>query len=74
VTLRAFNAPRKVKRLDMRPGTLFEQYRFFFEEQKVTRNIGFYGWRLAPNKGIKQIDWMRTEFEEFAERKLKAPE
>lgn len=74
VTLRAFNAPGKVKRMDMRPGTLLEQYRFFFEEQKLTRNIGFYGWRLAPNKGIRQIDWVRAEFEEFAQRKLKRPQ
>jgi hypothetical protein len=71
VTLRAFNAPHKSSRRDMRAGGLQQQFSFFFEtEYKVDDHIGFYGWRLAPNEGISQMEWLRREFEVLARQKL----
>jgi hypothetical protein len=66
VTLRAFNAPEGLRRRDISPGSLRAQYKFFFEQHRVSANIGFYGWRLAPNQGITQIPWLQREFEDFA--------
>lgn len=73
VTLRAFEAPSKVRRLNMRQGTLLQQYSFFFGPDRVGEDIGFYGWRLAPNLGISQIDWLKAEFGSFTQEKLDAP-
>lgn len=62
VTLRAFNSPTRPRREDMQPGSLTAQYDFFMGRRAVGQDVGFYGWRLAPNKGISQIDWLETEF------------
>jgi len=71
VTLRAFNAPHKSSRRDMRAGGLQQQFAFFFEtEYKVDDHVGFYGWRLAPNEGISQIDWLHKEFAVLARQKF----
>jgi hypothetical protein len=70
VTLRAFNAPQRVRRVDMRKGDLIAQYRFFFEDERLGGNIGFYGWELAPNKGISQIPALRSEFEQLMREKV----
>ena len=76
VTLRAYEAPGKVRRQNMREGTLFQQYSFFFGPDRVGEDIGFYGWRLAPNLGVAQIDWLKSEFSQLStEKKLgTAPE
>lgn len=63
MTLRAFDAPAKPLRLDMREGGLAAQYRFFIEESGITRNVGFYGWDLSSNLGIPRVPWLRREFE-----------
>jgi hypothetical protein len=73
VTLRAFEAPGKIRRQNMRGGTLDEQYQYFFVANKVSDDIGFYGWRLAPNLGISQIDWLKTDFGRFTQEKIDAP-
>jgi len=74
VTLRAFEAPGKERRMNMREGTLHEQYSFFFGPDKVGNDIGFYGWRLAPNLGVAQIDWLKSEFVQLnQEKQLGAP-
>lgn len=70
VTLRAFNAPQRVRRADMRKGDLMAQYRFFFEDERLGGNIGFYGWELAPNKGISQIPALQSEFEQLMREKV----
>lgn len=72
VTLRAFDAPAKERRQAMQPGTLFEQYKYFFATNRLGDDIGFYGWRLAPNLGISQIDWLKDEFGRLAREKLAA--
>src|SRR5262249_32544273 len=69
-TLRAFEAPAKATRLTMRQGTLFQQYNFFFGSDRVGEDIGFYGWRLAPNLGVAQIDWLKQEFQQLKTEKL----
>jgi len=75
VTLRAFDSPGKATRASMREGTLFQQYEYFFGRDKVGNDIGFYGWRLAPNRGIAQIDWLKAEFLRLKQDKLgTAPE
>lgn len=62
ITLRAFNAPHKLARRPMTEGSLAEQYAFFFAEPRLTRNMGFYGWELSPNKGIKDDADLRRDF------------
>jgi hypothetical protein len=63
VTLRAFDSPHKFWRFDMDEGDLLGQYRYFFEEERLTRNVGFYGWNLSPNRGIADLPALRSEFE-----------
>jgi hypothetical protein len=70
VTLRAFDAPQKVRRQSMPSGTLDSQYEYFFKTNRIGDDIGFYGWRLAPNLGISQIDWLKAEFGRLANEKL----
>lgn len=72
VTLRAFDAPAKVRRLDMRQGSLFEQYRYFFGADRVGQDVGFYGWRLAPNRGISQVEWLKAELLQLGQKELVA--
>jgi hypothetical protein len=72
VTLRAFESPGKMRRQYMRSRTLEDQYRYFFEANPISKDIGFYGWRLAPNLGISQIDWLKSEFSQFSQEKLDA--
>ena len=55
----------------MSPADLRSQYDFFFGENAVGQNIGFYGWELAPNKGIKQLPEMRTGFEQLMQQRVK---
>jgi hypothetical protein len=74
VTLRAFDAPQKARRVNMRTGNLDSQYEYFFRTNHVTDDIGFYGWRLAPNLGISQIDGLKSEFDRLARDKLKPAE
>jgi hypothetical protein len=70
VTLRAFNAPTKEKRQNMREGGLTAQYEYFFKTNRLGNDIGFYGWRLSPNLGISQVDWMKAEFTRLARERL----
>jgi hypothetical protein len=73
VTLRAFDAPGKVRREGMQAGGLASQYEYFFVKNRIGDDIGFYGWQLAPNLGISQIYWLRQEFGRLAlEKKLSA--
>lgn len=74
ITLRAFNAPHKPLRLDMREGSLDEQYEFFIAKPGITRNVGFYGWELAPNRGIRDDPGLRDAFAAFTARRLRDPE
>jgi hypothetical protein len=73
VTLRGFEAPAKERRRTMQTGTLDSQYRYFFESNRIGDDIGFYGWRLAPNLGISQLDWLKLEFGRLSQEKLAAP-
>lgn len=73
VTLRGFDAPAKERRQAMRSGSLDSQYAYFFGKNRVGDDVGFYGWRLAPNLGISQIDWLKSEFGRLAREKLAAP-
>ncbi len=70
VTLRAFDAPGKARRENMRGGDLADQYAYFFKTNRITDDIGFYGWRLAPNLGISQIGRLKAEFQQFSREKL----
>jgi hypothetical protein len=54
----------------MPSGTLDSQYEYFFKTNRIGDDIGFYGWRLAPNLGISQIDWLKAEFGRLANEKL----
>ena len=65
ITLRAFNAPHKPRRKPMIPGSLREQYKYFVETSGITPHFGLYGWDLAPNRGISQIEDLQAEFESF---------
>jgi len=71
ITLRAFNSPAKFWRFDMREGSLFDQYRYFFEDEKLTPDIGFYGWSLAPNRGLANLPKLAAEFEQLVREKLR---
>jgi len=42
-----------------------KQYEFFFKQNNVTRNIGFYGWKLSPNIGIKDDPDLMRQFKEL---------
>jgi len=74
VTLRAFNAPAKPLRLDMTAGSFDEQYDFFIERPGLTRDVGFYGWELSPNRGIRDDPAIRGAFIEFMERRFRERE
>lgn len=69
ITLRAFNSPHKPRRLPLLPEFLSEQYEFFIENAGLTKNFALYGWDLSPNRGIKQVDWLRNEFELFMDER-----
>jgi hypothetical protein len=73
VTLRAYNAPHKPLRREMTSGSFREQYEFFIEEPGLTRNFGFYGWDLSPNRGIKNDPEIRADFVAFMEARLREP-
>lgn len=62
VTLRVYNGPKKS---DLGPDGISKQYDFYFKQHNTTRNIGFYGWDLFPNKGIKQVRDFERQFKEL---------
>lgn len=62
ITLRASHVARLP---DLPPNGLQAQYNFFFRKNRLTRNIGFYGWRLSPNKGISQVPDLMRQFREL---------
>lgn len=72
VTMRAFNAPLHARRMDLGKGDLVSQYRYFFEDAPVTRNMGFYGWDLTPSVGIPKIPELRAEFEQLMRTKIRS--
>lgn len=72
VTLRAFNAPLRAKRMDLGEGDLKAQYQYFFKDVPVTQNIGFYGWDLTPSVGLTKLPALRTEFEQVMRDKIHA--
>ena len=49
----------------MSPDGLKRQYDFFFKENDVTTNVGFYGWALSPNRGIKDVQDIMKQFKEL---------
>lgn len=59
ITLRAFNGPGWE---DLGPGSLQEQFDFFIRDGAVTDNFGFYGWKLSPNSGIRDIKYIEEQF------------
>jgi hypothetical protein len=64
-TMRAYNAPiTKQKRKKMTDTSLREQYTFYVKESGL-QNIGFYGWALAPNRGIKDDPSIHSQFLEL---------
>jgi hypothetical protein len=67
ITLRAYNAPHKPARLPMTEDSLREQYRYFIEGPRLTRNFGFYGWDLSRNHGIKSDPGIRRMFDDLME-------
>ena len=73
VTLRAFNAPHKLLRREMTPGSFREQYEFFVASPGLTPSFGFYGWDLSPNRGIKNDPEIRSAFMDFMEARLREP-
>ena len=62
ITLRAFNAPHKKLRLDMTPTSLIDNYNKLVQNNTLTKNLGFYGWDLSSNLGIKKSDYIRQQF------------
>ena len=62
ITLRAFNAPHKALRLDMSETSLIENYQKIFLDNGMTNNVGFYGWDLSTNVGIKRSEFIREQF------------
>jgi hypothetical protein len=62
ITVRAFNGGN---RPDLSPDGLRKQYQFFFKENRVTDNIGFYGWDLSPNRGINQNPDIMRQFRDL---------
>lgn len=60
ITLRVCDGPDLKK--DLPPDGLRNQYDFFFKKNKVTKNIGFYGWDLNPNRGINQVPDIMRQF------------
>ena len=72
ITLRAYNAPHKPARLPMTEDSLQEQYRYFISGPAITRNFGFYGWDLSPNRGIKNDPAIRRSFDALMEELARA--
>jgi hypothetical protein len=62
ITLRAFNGPRHP---DLSSEGLRRQYNFFFRENDITTNVGFYGWALSPNRGIRDVQDIMHQFKEL---------
>ena len=62
ITLRSLNGR---KHPDLEPDGLQKQYDFFFKQNAITRNVGFYGWELGPNKGISQVPDIMRQFKEI---------
>jgi len=44
---------------------LKQQYDYFFTTNNITRNIGFYGWKLSPYRGISQVPDIMRQFKEL---------
>ncbi len=63
ITFRAFESPHRPNRKKMVPGSFGDQYNFFIADAGVTRNFGFYGWKLSPNVGIKRLPNLQRDFE-----------
>ena len=66
VTLRAFDAPGKVRREGMQAGGTRQPVRVLLRQEPDWRRHRFYGWQLAPNLGISQIEWLKQEFGRLA--------
>ena len=62
ITLRAFNAPHKKLRLDMTSTSLVDNYNKLVRNNTLTKNLGFYGWDLSSNLGIKESAYIRAQF------------
>lgn len=62
ITLRAFNAPHKPLRKDLKRNSITYNYNKLFIENSLTKNIGFYGWNLNPNKGIQKSPNIKKQF------------
>ncbi|MEW6221016.1 MAG: hypothetical protein AB1634_16000, partial [Thermodesulfobacteriota bacterium] len=43
------------------PGSLAAQREFYRQQQDLTENLGFYGWDLSPNRGLRQVERLRQE-------------
>ena len=71
VTLRAFNSPGADNWHDVTAADLNSQFDFFIEGNLRGSGVGFYGWELAPNKGIKQVPDLRAGFEQIMRSKMK---
>lgn len=59
ITLRAYNGEG---RATMTQNSLAEQYQFFFKQNNISNNVGFYGWRLSPNRGIWNDPHIKKQF------------
>lgn len=59
ITLRAFNGKGWE---DIGDNSIQEQYDFFIKNSSLTDNVGFYGWGLSPNLGIKKVLYIRKQF------------
>jgi hypothetical protein len=59
ITIRAFNGPGWK---DLGEDGLQRQYDFFVKQMNVSKSMGFYGWSLSPNRGIRDVAYIRNQF------------
>ncbi len=45
---------------------LTQQYDFYFKKNNLTRNMGFYGWKLSPNTGITDDQDLMRQYLNFS--------
>lgn len=70
VTLRAFNSFGNSHE-PVTDDSMLAEYKYLFGENSLTNNMGFYGWHLSPNIGIKKLPHVRRQFEAIMKERMR---
>lgn len=68
ITLRAFNAPHRKLRKDLKSDSMISNYNKLFQAKNLTNNLGIYGWNLNPNVGIQKSEDIKRQFIDVLKR------